>query len=76
MTLLLLTCATYARASCMEADEGVCGFLGAQQLLEGEDISMTGRQVDVRDIATAHVRAAEVCGSPQRPLCVTDRIRS
>ena len=42
---------------------GVVVTLPPQQLLEGEDVSVTGRQVDVRDIATAHVRAAEVRAS-------------
>ena len=31
-----------------------------QEVLEGGDIGLTGRQVDVRDVAAAHVRAAEV----------------
>lgn len=37
-----------------------------KELLEGADISMTGRQVDVRDIAEAHIRAVEVPGAHGR----------
>ena len=35
-----------------------------QHLLEGGECSLPGRQVDVRDVATAHVRAAEVSAHP------------
>ena len=53
--------------------------LAVQELLEGKDVDMMPVIVDVRDVAAAHVRAAEVgCssllvyeGAPQSLLCIS-----